>query len=241
VARGLLSREFASALAIWSIWTNRGAQIGEQDNHFAERGPNSVLSATSAVCYSLLGHSTCRRFKNDVFEAEEELMEQSTSFERNGNKSAAPAAARSADFVDAASEQAAPSALHSFKKRGRGPLLWGMGGTIMSALGFIGLALFEQYNGMLTELRNDLKHFNEISSELVKKESLQRLRDQIKERFKQFEESNTAKAQLETELRTSERAREEMARELQRMRERLAFLEGRQTASPNPQISSPRD
>jgi hypothetical protein len=114
-----------------------------------------------------------------------------------------------------------------------------MGGTILSALGFIGLALFEQYNGMLTELRNDLKHFNEISSELVKKESLQRLRDQLKERFKQLEESSVAKSRLEAELKASEKAREETARELQRMRERLAFLEGRHASAPNAQPFPP--
>src|SRR5262249_42502583 len=80
-----------------------------------------------------------------------------------------------------------------FKNRGRGPLLWGMGGTLLSALGFIGLAMFEQYNGMLTELRNDLKHFNEVSAEFVKKESMQRLRDQLKVSFKEIEESAVAR------------------------------------------------
>jgi hypothetical protein len=108
-----------------------------------------------------------------------------------------------------------------------------MGGTLLSGLGFIGLALFEQYNSMLAEFRNDLKHFNETSSEFVKKESLQRLRDQVKGRFKEVEESNAERAQLVTELRASEKAREEMARELQRVRERLAFLEGRQMVPPS--------
>jgi len=100
------------------------------------------------------------------------------------------------------------------------------------------LALFEQYNGMIIELRSDLKHFNEISADFVKKDSLQRLRDQLKERFKEVEESSTARTQIETELRASERAREEMARELQRMRERLAFLEGRQTRPVSSQPAS---
>ena len=117
------------------------------------------------------------------------------------------------------------------KKRGRGPLLWGMGGTILSAVGFIGLALFEQYNSMLSELRSDMKHFNETSGEYVKKESLQRFRDQVKERMKEVSEFRAARTQFEQELKASEKAREEMARELQRMRERMAFLEGRHTAS----------
>jgi hypothetical protein len=103
-----------------------------------------------------------------------------------------------------------------------------MGGTLLSGLGLIGLALFEQYNGMISELRNDLKHFNETSSQYVKKESVQRYREQMKECLKEAQASNMARAQLEQELRASERAREETAGELQRMRERMAFLEGRQ-------------
>jgi len=160
-------------------------------------------------------------------------MEQVGFFGRKGEATVPSVATPPSEFVHASMDHVITSpANRSTKKHGRGPLLWGMGGTILSAVGFIALALFEQYNGMLTELRNDLKHFNEISSELVKKESLQRLRDQIKERFKQLDDLSTAKAQLETELRTSERLREEMTHELQRMRERLAFIEGRQTASP---------
>lgn len=127
--------------------------------------------------------------------------------------------------------ETAPSPHSVPRLRGRGALFWGMGGTLLSGVGFIGLALFEQYNGMLTELRNDLKHFNETSVEFAKKDSLQRLRDQLKERFKEMEQSNVVREQLASELRASEKAREEMARELQRVRERLAFLEGRQSAT----------
>src|SRR5260370_40761828 len=57
------------------------------------------------------------------------------------------------------------------RHRGRG-LIWGLGGTILSVFGFIALALFEQYNSMLGELRSDLKHFNETSSQFVKKENV---------------------------------------------------------------------
>jgi hypothetical protein len=117
------------------------------------------------------------------------------------------------------------------KRRGRAALFWGMGGTILSGVGFIALALFEQYNGMLSELRGDLKHFNETASEFVKRESFQRFRDQFKERMKEFEAANLSKVQMEQEMRASEKAREELAHELQRMRERVAYIEGRQTAA----------
>ena len=40
--------------------------------------------------------------------------------------------------------------------------------------------MFEQYNGMLSELRADLKHFNETSNEYVKKERLQKCWEHLK-------------------------------------------------------------
>jgi hypothetical protein len=161
-------------------------------------------------------------------------MDQSGLLRRNAEVCSSSVGTPSPRLSDGSLEHAVnPSAASFPKKRGRGPLLWGMGGTLLSALGFVGLALFEQYNGMVTELRNDLKHFNETTAELVKKDSLQRLRDQLRGRFKEIEESAVARKELERELSASEKAREEMARELQRMRERLAYLEGRQMASPS--------
>jgi hypothetical protein len=124
------------------------------------------------------------------------------------------------------------------KSRARGPLLWGMGGTILSAIGFIAMILFEQYNSLLSELRNDLKHFHETSSEYVRRDSFQKFREQFRDRFKQMESVDAARMQLEHELKTSEQAREEMTRTLQLLRERLAYVEGRQMAAPagNPTI-----
>jgi hypothetical protein len=111
-------------------------------------------------------------------------------------------------------------------------LLWGIGGTVLSALGFVGLALFEQYNGVLSELRADLKHFNETSSEYVKKDSLQRIREHFRDCMKELHESDAVKVRLEQELKASEKARDQLVLELHQMRERLAYMEGRQTATP---------
>jgi hypothetical protein len=111
-------------------------------------------------------------------------------------------------------------------------LLWGVAGTLLSALGFVLLAGFEQYSGMLSELRGDLKHFYETSGDYVKKDSLQRIRDQVRDCLKEMHLSNAARAQVEQELRASEKARTDLANELQRFRERLAYIEGRQTATP---------
>jgi hypothetical protein len=111
-------------------------------------------------------------------------------------------------------------------------LLLGIGGTALSVVGFLAMILFEQYTGLMSELRNDLKHFNETSSEYVKRESFQKCKEQVRECLKELQASSIARGQLEQELRTSEKVREELARELQRLRERLAYVEGWQTARP---------
>jgi septal ring factor EnvC (AmiA/AmiB activator) len=105
-------------------------------------------------------------------------------------------------------------------------LLWGLGGTLLSVAGFVAMILFEQYNGMLAELRGDLKHFNETAAEYVKKDALRRYRDQLKDCLKEVQASAAARERLEQELRASERGREDVARELRQLRERLAYLEG---------------
>ena len=110
--------------------------------------------------------------------------------------------------------------------------LWGISGTAFSAIGFIGLALFEQYNSVLSEFRADLKHFNETSSEYVKRESFQRFREHFRESMKELHEAELTRMRLEQELKASDKAREELALELRQMREHLAFLDGRQSTSP---------
>src|SRR5579864_3727660 len=72
-------------------------------------------------------------------------------------------------------------------------LWWSLGGTILSAIGFIGLAAFEQYNSSLSELRADLKHFNEISGELVKKEGMRKCIDHLIECKQELQATRLAK------------------------------------------------
>ena len=89
----------------------------------------------------------------------------------------------------------------------RSALIWGVVSTLLSAIGLIGLALFEQYNGALTELRTDLKHFNDTCSEYVKKDKLQKCWDMVKDCSKEIIASNAAHDRFERELQQSERAR----------------------------------
>ena len=111
-------------------------------------------------------------------------------------------------------------------------MIWGVGSTVLSVLGFLAWGLFEQYNSSLAELRADLKHFNEASSTFVKKDTLTRFREQAKIHFSEMQAVSASNKHLEVELRLTERTREEMSRELIRLRERLAFVEGRQSVAP---------
>jgi hypothetical protein len=113
----------------------------------------------------------------------------------------------------------------------RRALWWGIAGTLLSGVGWIALMLFDQYNASLAELRNDLKHFHEARAELVKKESMRKLYEHVKDCFKELQASIADRTALEKQLKESDRSRRAVARELQRIRERLANVEGRQSAT----------
>jgi len=116
--------------------------------------------------------------------------------------------------------------------KGRLAVLWGVSGTVLSTLGFIAWALFEQYNNNLMELQRDLKHFHEASADLVKKDSLQRCYNKVADCIKELQASTTAREQLVRELETAQKNQHELQRDVQQLRERLASVEGRQSATP---------
>jgi hypothetical protein len=125
-------------------------------------------------------------------------------------------------------------------KKTRAALLWGICSAVLSGLGFVALALFEQYNGMVGEMRNDLKHFNETQSNYVKREHFDKLKEKLREGFREFHDAKVARTQLEQELKVSEKARADMAQEMQRLRERLAYVEGRQiVVTPKADVGPP--
>lgn len=102
----------------------------------------------------------------------------------------------------------APTSQSWFGAGGKqGAIIWGIVSTLLSAFGLIGLALFEQYNGALSELRTDLKHFNDTCSEYVKKDKLQKCWDMVKDCSKEIIASNATRDRFERELQHSERAR----------------------------------
>jgi hypothetical protein len=78
-----------------------------------------------------------------------------------------------------------------------------------------------------------MKHFNETSAEYVKREQIMRCWEQVRELSKEAAAANAARAVQAQELKASERAREELTRDVQRLRVRLAYLEGRVGAKEN--------
>jgi hypothetical protein len=121
------------------------------------------------------------------------------------------------------------TALHTqrlWPSRRRRAFIWGAVSTALSAAGLIAFALFEQYNSAVSELRSDLKRFNETSAEYAKRDQLTRFREHLIQMARDMAELKASRATLEQELRASERCREEQVKELNRVREKLAYLEG---------------
>jgi septal ring factor EnvC (AmiA/AmiB activator) len=115
--------------------------------------------------------------------------------------------------------------------RRRQAILWGIGSTVLSGLGLIALCLFEQYNGMLSELRSDLKHFNETVGEYARKDRVTALREAVRQCSTQLTASKFQHEQLEQELKASQTQRTVLEKELQQLRERMAYVEGMRAAT----------
>lgn len=133
--------------------------------------------------------------------------------------------------------------LEPIRKKRSNSLFWGIsGGSILGAVGFVGLTLYQQYNDSIVELQRDLKHFNTTCADLVKK-------DDLGHRFKMFwttvekldnnmKEKAERLALMEHLLKNSEDERKEQTRELQRLRERLAAVEARQSMTLPTSVSA---
>lgn len=121
-------------------------------------------------------------------------------------------------------------------KKNRGvSWFWGIsGGGILGAVGFVALTLYQQYNDSVVELHRDLKHFNMTCAELVKKDEFANRTRAFWNRMEKLEKAVSDKSErvllLEHVLKESEEDRKQLNREVQLLRERLAMVEGKQTA-----------
>jgi hypothetical protein len=132
-----------------------------------------------------------------------------------------------------------PSTTPARPRQGRFSWFWGVsGGSILSVLGFLALTLYQQYNDSLTELRNDLKRFNITCGDLVKKDEMHNRMTHLYTKLKELGDNHAdGKSHLmlvEHQLKVSEEERRELMHEVQRLRERLAAVEGRQSVAATP-------
>jgi predicted flavoprotein YhiN len=122
-------------------------------------------------------------------------------------------------------------------------ILWGIsGGTVFSVVGFVVLTLYQQYNENLVDINKDLKHLNEVTAEHMKREEVRTrmttLWNSLKDMTKEVQVAKTMNVsqegriiRLEERWKAAEEERRELVRELQRLRERLARVEGQQAVS----------
>jgi len=137
--------------------------------------------------------------------------------------------------AESAAEQRRRLGLRSPKRRQRSPgmsIFWGIsGGSLLGAAGFVLLTLYQQYDNSVTELERDLKHFNESCAGLVRKDEFSNRTKTQWEALQKLDKSLNEKSErislLEHEAKVHEQQDRELAREVQRLRERLAAMEGK--------------
>jgi hypothetical protein len=130
------------------------------------------------------------------------------------------------------------------------PVFWRVfGATLLSIAALVVITLCQHFSSSLNELRSDLGHLNEdlrkdmarlneSQAHLVPKEEFSTRITSVWNSIKELQTlSSTVAALKEKALVRDEQLREqeerrELVRELQRLRERLATLEGRQEAHP---------
>ena len=118
-------------------------------------------------------------------------------------------------------------------------LFWRIcGGGVISVGALICITMYQGISNNIAELRTALNHVNETQADFVKKDEFS---NRITTIWNGIKESNVAnvsvaglkerEAQLEQQLKGSEDERRELNREVKRLAERLATVEGRQSAA----------
>lgn len=133
-----------------------------------------------------------------------------------------------------------PADLHTTRGDSRHSLLWRISaGTLLSIGGMVLITIYQNLNGGLNEVRNDLKHLTVTSGDQVKKDELHNRITPLWTTIKELQAAKEAGAvrdgrmtYLEQQLKAGDEERRELVRQLQRLRERLATVEGRQAITP---------
>ncbi len=120
------------------------------------------------------------------------------------------------------------------------PMFWRIfGTTLLSIAALIAITLYSQVTSGLNEVRNEVSRSDAAHADLIRKDEFNNRVLEIHGRstsalnsLKELQAATASamaqrSALLEQQVRAAEEERKELARELQRLRERLAILEGR--------------
>src|SRR5262249_48149908 len=109
------------------------------------------------------------------------------------------------------------------------------GGTLLSIAALICITLYQQFSASLTQRRAHVGRLTEGRADFVKSDDCSARFTAVWNSVKELQAANAAvvglkerSALLEQQVKASEDERKEMVRELQRLRERQAAIEGRQ-------------
>lgn len=113
-------------------------------------------------------------------------------------------------------------------------LFWRVfGGTLLSIVALVVVTVYQQFSNSLFELRNDMIHLNEARADLVTKEDFNSRMTSVWNGLKDLQTAGATVSGLreratllEQNLKDAESERKEMAHQMERLRDRIAVLEG---------------
>ena len=121
------------------------------------------------------------------------------------------------------------------------------GGTLLSIAALVCVTVYQQFSNGINELRNGLNNLHETRADLVKKDEFGGRMTSVWSSIKELQAASIAVTAakeritlLEQQLKASEEDRKELNREFQRLRERLATLEGQKAAAVSTKASLQR-
>jgi hypothetical protein len=116
-------------------------------------------------------------------------------------------------------------------------LFWRVfGGTLLSIAALVIMTVYQQFSSSLNELRNNMNHIHETHVDLLKKEEFNARSTTIWNALNQVKDEAPAQktrlTELEVLVQTLQQERNELSRQVQAMREKMAAIEARQGVVP---------
>ena len=165
-------------------------------------------------------------------EANQERQDRDTAVQRT------PAMAiLTAEALRGVAQGARPEAALA-KDEARMSLFWRVfGGTLLSIAALVLVTLYQQFTSSLNDLRHDIERLNEAQADLVKKDEFNSRTNSIWNGLSDAKSAHTSLAAMSEKLTSHEQTlkraddeRRQLQQEVKELRDRIATLEGRQSA-----------